>query len=135
MAIDKVRVNERSSKVVTFTILDENSDPVPDSVLTTATLTLYDIGTTPSAAGSPVAGIINSRDSQDVLNDNDVDIDADGLVTWATQPEDNIIVTERRQVERHRAMFHFSWPGGSPGTTGSFDYEFEIEVVNLRKAS
>ena len=134
MAIDKVRVNERSSKVVTFTILDENGDPVPDSVLTSATLTLFDL-LTGKASGSPMQGVINSRGDQDVLNDNDVTIDGDGLVTWAMQPADNIIVTPRRQIERHRAMFSFAWPGASPGLTGSFDYEFEIEVVNLRKAS
>jgi hypothetical protein len=134
MAIDRIRVNEQSSKVVTFTIWDENGDPVPDSILTTAELTLYDL-LTGKASGSPMQGVINSRSDQDVLNDHDVTIDAQGVVTWAMQPEDNIIVTPRRQVERHRAMFSFTWPSASPGRSGSFDYEFEIEVVNMRKAS
>lgn len=123
--MDRVRVNEQSVKAVTFTITDENSDPVASASLDAAELTLYDVDT--YVGGSPATGIINDRQAQDVLNTNDVTVGAtDGLVTWLMQPEDNVIVTELRQVERHRAAFRFAWD------TGSFEYEFEIEVTNLR---
>lgn len=129
MAIDRIRdVNERSSKVVTFTLKDQAGAPVPAASLTAAELTLYDVETYENA--SPAVGILNDRQGQNVLNLNNVTIHStSGLVTWTMQPEDNVIVTERRQVERHRAMFHFAWSGGS------FDYECEIEVVNLRSAA
>ncbi len=128
MAIDRIRVTENSNRVITFSLLDSDGAPVPSASLTEATLTLFDWQT--SGGGSPAVGIINARDGQNVLNANDVTIGAtDGSVTWTMQPEDNVIVTERRQVERHRAMFHFAW------ATGLFDYELEIEVTNLRQAS
>ena len=130
MAIDRIRVNESSSRTVTFTLLDNAGAAIPLSAISTAQLTLYDLDTYVPGA-SPAEGIINSRDAQDVLNANDVTIHStSGLVTWAMQPDDNIIVTLRRQVERHRAEFRFVTTNGA-----ELDYQFEVEVVNLRKAS
>lgn len=128
MAIDRVRVNEESTKVIEFDILDEDDEGVPATSLATATLTLYDMDTFTSDV-SPDEGIINSRDGQNVLNTNDVAIDSEGHVIWTMDPDDNPIVTERRQVERHRALFLFTWSGGQ------FKQEIEIEVVNLRGAA
>ena len=131
MAIDRVRnVNEQSSRTVSFTLKDNTGTVVPLTSIDTVTLTLYDMGTYAPGA-SPAVGILNSRDSQNVKNTNQVTIHAtSGLVTWAMVPDDNIIVTPRRQIERHRAEFHFLT------TTGvALDYEMEIEVKNLRKAA
>ncbi len=128
MAIDRVRVNEQSSRTVSFLLKDNTNTVVPLSSLMTLTLTLYDLMTYVPGA-SPVVGILNSRDAQDVKNANNVTVHAtSGLVTWSMQPDDNIIVTARRQVERHRAEFRF--------VVGSaeLDYQMEIEVLNLRKA-
>ncbi len=127
MAIDRIRVNEASTKVVEFDILDQAGAVVPAASLTLATLTLYDMETFVPGS-SPVTGILNTRDGQTVLNAHDVVIDTAGHVTWTMAPEDNPIVTLRRQVERHRALFRFTW------TTGEFLQELEIEVVNLRGA-
>jgi hypothetical protein len=121
--MDRIRVNEGSSKTVTFTITNEVGTAIPSSELTAATLTLYDLGTYVPGA-SPVVGIINSRNGQDVLNTNDVTIHAtSGLVTWVMQPEDNPIINTRRQVERHRANIGFEW------STGQFHFELEVDVV------
>lgn len=133
MAIDRIRVNEGSSKIIEFDILDENGSIVPAANITVATLTLYDRETYQPGA-SPSVGIINGRDAQNVLNGNNVVIADSGspankLVTWTMQPEDNPIVTPRRQIERHRAEFHIEF------STGEFNGEVEIEVMNLRKAS
>ncbi len=130
MPITRLRTNERSSRTVTFTLLDNLNVVVPLTGIDTASLTLYDMGTY-VPAGSPVVGIINDRNDQDVKNTNNVTIHAtSGLVTWLMQPADNIIVTVRRQIERHRAEFRFVT------TTGAeLDYQFEVEVVNLRKAA
>ena len=130
MAIERLRANEQSSRTVTFTLLDNASLPVLFADVATAQLTLFDMDTY-VPGGSPVTGIINTRDAQNVLNTNDVTIAAtSGLVTWSMQPEDNLIVTVRKQIERHRAEFRFVTTSGA-----ELDYQFEVEVVNLRKAS
>lgn len=132
MAISRFRFNERSTATIQGYIQDENGQGVDPSVLTGATLTLYDLDTY-APGDTPVLGIINSRDLQDVNGTNDVDFPlnspVDGQFVWSVQPEDNVIVTERRQIERHRAVFDFTW------ATGSFNYECEIEVVNLRSVT
>ncbi len=130
MAIDRVRVNEQSSKTVSFTLKDNTGTVIPLTAISTATLTLYDMGTyVPN--GSPVVGIINGRDAQNVKNANNVTLHAtSGLVTWSMQPADNEIVTSRRQIERHRAEFRFVLTNAA-----ELDYQMEIEVVNLRKAA
>lgn len=127
--MDRFRFDEQSTGAIEFDIVDRNDDPVPASSLSAATLTLFDWETgAGNRGGSPAQGVINSRDAQDVLNDNNVSISAEGHVVWTVQPEDNVIVTYRRHIERHRAMFTFTWSGGS------FNYECELEVMNLRKA-
>lgn len=126
----RFRFDERSSGCIEFDIVDREGVAVPAANLTTAELTLFDWETGAGFTGeSPKPGIINNRDAQDVLNTNNVAIDADGHVIWSLQPDDNIIVNPRRQIERHRAVFRFTWP------TGSFPYEIEIEVVNLRNVA
>ncbi len=130
MAIDRIRVNEQSSRTVSFTLKDNTGAAVPLSSISLATLTLYDMGTYVPGS-SPVVGILNERDAQDVKNTNDVTVHAtSGLVTWVMQPADNVIVTPRRQVERHRAEFRFVLSNGT-----ELDYQMEIEVTNLRKAA
>lgn len=133
MAITRERFNEQSSGYIRAQIVDKNNNAVSLDDLTAASLTLYDMGT--YVPGSPVVGIINDRDAQDILATglspaelHDVTYEDDGYFRWDVQPEDNIIVTPRRQIERHRAEFSFGFVGGS------FTFQVEIEVVNLRKA-
>jgi hypothetical protein len=135
MAITRERFTEGSSGFIRGQSVDQAGDPMDVGVLTAATLTLYDMET---------GEILNDRDAQSLLSGgspetgtNDVTFEADGYFRWDLQagvpgasPEDlgdNPIVTSRRQVERHRAMFRFVWTGGA------FNYEVELEVVNLRK--
>lgn len=123
-----VRFSERSSAQIAFDIKDANGAAVPASALSSAQLTLFDMDTYSGKASSPSEGIINNRLNQDVLNASNVTIDSNGHVVWSVQADDNVIVTSRRQIERHRAMFQFVW------ASGSFFYEIAIEVKNLRAA-
>ncbi len=134
MAITRERFNEGSSGYIRAQIVDSDGEPVLFDDLTAASLTLLDLMTYAPAA-SPAVGIINDRDAQDILaaglspaEMNDVAYEADGYFTWHVQPEDNAIVTPRRQLERHRAEFHFEFPGGA------FNYAIELDVENMRKA-
>ncbi len=129
MAIARERFTEGSSGFIRAQIVDVDGMPISADDLTAATLTLYDLQT---------RTIINSREAQDILGsasplgDHDVTYDEDGYFRWDLQPEipgaspedhgDNVIITPRRQVERHRAEFHFAFPGGA------FNYAIEIEV-------
>ncbi len=132
MAIARERFTENSSGFITARIIDADGEPVPESAITSATLTLIDLMSY-SPGQSPARGVINSRNAQDInasgmspASLNDVTYLDNGYFRWDLQPEDNIIVTPRRQIERHRAEFHFSF------NSGSFFYAVELEVVNLR---
>jgi hypothetical protein len=128
VAIERFTFDEKSAGSIEFDIYDRDGEPVPVAGILTAELTLYDWDTG-AGGGSPHPGIINNRDGQDVLNLNDVtlsDSPTVGHVLWDVQPEDNPIVTNRREVERHRAMFLFAWSGGE------FRKELELLVRNLR---
>lgn len=125
MALDRVYMSEGESKDVAFTLTDTAGVAIPLSSLVTARLTLYDVETF-EAGVSPTTHIINGRELQDILNTNNVVIHStSGLVTWTMQAADNPIVTERRQVERHRAVFQFTT------ATAALPREIEIEVKNL----
>lgn len=140
MAITRIRVTERTSETIVGTIVDRNGDLVPAESLTAASLTLYDVDTF-DASVSPVEGVLNERYQQDVLGvgspfeANDVTVydelqtDADGTTynfKWESQADDHPIVTVRKELERHRAMFAFTW------ATGQARVEFELEVLNMR---
>lgn len=132
MPLIRERFNEGSSGFIRAQLVDQEGAPVEEQSLSAATLTLWDVETG-SAQVSPVEGIINDRDHQDILGSgsplglNNVTYEDDGYFRWDVQPEDNVIVNPRRQVERHRALLVFEWTGGQ------LTYEVEIEVVNLRR--
>lgn len=100
---DMGRVRELSSGVYTAQLLDENGDPMPGASLSTLQLTLYVKDT---------GDVINSRNAQNVLNTNGVTVDSSGNLTWTVQPADHA-VTANRKVERHRAVFDFTWSSGT----------------------
>lgn len=134
MPLIRERYNEQTSAYIRGQIVDQEGTAVDVEDLASATLTLWDVETG-SANTSPAEGIINDREAQDILGagspwgEHDVTFEDDGYFRWDLQPEDNIIVNARRQVERHRALFVFAW------ASGQLTYEVEIEVVNLRRVS
>lgn len=129
----RFRMTEHSTGIVEGDIVDQDGLGVPAASLTSAMLTLWDWHAG-AHGGSPRPGIINGRDEQDVLNANNVIIDTDGHFAWSVQPEDNGLPDDpsewsmllNRGMWRHRALLVFTW------ATGSFQYEFEIDVKNLR---
>jgi hypothetical protein len=78
------------------------------------TLTLKD-----SATGTT----INSRSSQNVLNVNNVTVDAAGALKWLIQPGDTTLHTGTRAVEEHLAQFTFTYIDTDGNTkTGLFNH-------------
>lgn len=113
-------VKEKQTGVYSFTIKDENGNAIPVSQLTTVTLTLY---STASDA------IVNARSGQDVKNQNNVTIDAAGLVTWTQQLADLTILDDSLHEETHRALFLFTWQSGAR----SHPHEVDFVIENLGK--
>lgn len=101
---DLGRVRERSSGVYSAQLLDEDGVAIPAATLTTLTLTLY---------VKETGDIINLRNAQNVLNANNVAVDSSGNLVWTVQPADHAVVATGRKLERHRAVFDFTWNSGA----------------------
>lgn len=123
------RVTEGSTAVISGSITDAAGAAVPAVSIMEAHLTLFDVETY-DPSSSPVTGILNGRDHQDVLAESPTRLVlTDGAFSFTLTPADNVIVTPRRQVERHRAELVFIWP------TGRIVVAVEIDVLNQASLS
>lgn len=96
--------------------------PLPGSLLTSLTLTLYMID------ASDADQIINGRNKQNVLNQNGVSISTGGEITWEWSAADTALVSSA-PFERHLALFEWTWPNGAGKR------EVILVVKNLRRVS
>lgn len=117
-------VLERTTARYTAVLTDEAGDPISAADLTTLTLTLYD---------QRSRTVINSRQAQNILNANQVTIDAEGQLVWTMQPADNALIGTPRPgtTERHIALFEWTWDAGSKAGR----HELLIEVQQIEKVS
>lgn len=102
-------------------LVDRNGTGVDADALTTLTLTFF-------AMDDPAETIINSRTQQNVLNENEVTLDSAGNLQWAMQPEDTVILDQRRRLERRIALFEWVGP-----VVGSGKHEVVMTIVNVPK--
>ena len=115
---------EHTTPVYVFEIVDEAGVAVDASQIATLTLTYYDKAT---------EHIINSRDAEDVLNLGDVALVTDigppivTTVTWTLQPEDTVIVDQRRETEQHIALFEWTWDSGAKAM--AHEVQFGVEQI------
>lgn len=112
---------EKTTRVLTATVKDENGTAIPGTSLTTMTYTLYDEDTR-TASG---AGIINSRTGIDCK----ASVSAAGLLTLELTPTDMAIQTTTKDQERHRLLLEWTYSSGS--RRGS--YEAVLVVSNVEK--
>jgi hypothetical protein len=103
------QIDEQETGLYTAIIVgNDGVTPLPGPILTTLTLTLYVI----PPDGTPA--IINNRQTQDVLNANNVAVSAGGLLTWLVQVGDTTLLNlPPVPYERHIALFEWTWPGGA----------------------
>lgn len=113
-------IDEKETPVYTAILTDENGAVIPGASLTQALLTLYDVET---------GAIVNGRNLQNVLNANDVTIDAAGLLTWAIQIADVTLLVGAAPRAIHRALFQFFWQGNARHKP----HEVELVIRNLDK--
>jgi hypothetical protein len=109
---------ERTTGTFTTTIKDNAGVAIPGASLSTLTLTLYSEHT---------LAIINLRDRQNVLNQNNVTVDGSGVLTWSIQTLDRVIGDDANPEERHRALFEWT----APGVAGKHEHQFI--VTNLAR--
>lgn len=102
-----VDVLEQTTPRYEATIVDDEGNPIPSASLTTLTLSLYVIETDGSIT------YINGRNAQTVLNANNGTIDANGLFTWLLQAADTSLANPLLAVERHIALFTWTWASGT----------------------
>lgn len=115
-------VNEKVTARYTADVQDHEGNAIAGSSLTTLTLTLYD-----KATGT----IINNRNAQNVLNVNGVTVDGSGNLVWVMTPDDNAILTAASKVEKHIALFQWTWDSGAKAGK----HEVTIQVKNLTKVT
>ena len=132
---DTFDVPEQSSGVYRAIIVDESGALLPGSILSTLTLTLYAV-----RSGGNI-DYINSRNAQNVLNTNGVTV-YDTLQTdtlfdsstvqynlkWIFTPQDTTLVRAQLQIERHIALFEWTWGSGKAGKQ-----EMILAVKNLNE--
>ncbi len=113
-------VKEETTAIYGTTVQDEDGNGIAASSLDAMTLTLY-------RRGYPTA-FINSRNAQDVLNDNNVTVSAAGVLEWTIQPADNEIQGSPATggTEEHIALFQWTYL-----TTKKGKHEVRILVKNL----
>jgi hypothetical protein len=112
-------INEKTTGIYTANLVDENNAAIPGASLTSLTLTLYSLHT---------GVVVNSRDNQNVLNQNNVTVDSNGLLTFSIQEADTTILNTELATETHRALFRFGW-----GSNKKKSHEVDIVVTNLFK--
>lgn len=115
-----VPYNQETTGKVDLAMVDEDGDAIELAAITSIELTLVEL-----AGGT----IVNSRQKQDVLNDNNCVV-TDGLIVWSIQKEDTAIVNVATPIgdrERHLAIFTIAWNDGDEQTHA----EVVLDVRNL----
>lgn len=117
-----VDVLEGETPRYTATLKDETGAVLPAASLSTLTLKLYVTktdGTDQFIRGSAGAG-------QNVLNANNVTINASGAIVWLLQVADTTLV-EAIPYERHIALWEWTWP---TSRAGKHEVWFNVKALN-----
>lgn len=115
-------VQEKTTIKITGRLVDESAAVLAAASLTTLTVTLYDKET---------GAIINLRDDTNILNTNGGTVDANGNLAWTMDPADNPISDATLHIEKHIALFEWTWTAGAKADKE----EFEIPVRNMAKVT
>ena len=113
----------------TFNLVDRFGDPIVYSSLSTVQLSVYYLNTRLSTSDRFHGQYINSRESQNIKNTNNVTISTNGTLSWYIQPADTAMLDEDAKRELHVARFewYYGLPDGSRGRN-SLETFFFIEA-------
>ena len=119
---------EGATPTYSLQLVNENSDKIEFDSLVTLTLTYYDMTT---------QTVINTRLEQGILastsntHKNNVSVSDAALVTWVLQVGDTVLVDDRKDFEKHVALFTWSWQDGSDTKIARHEVQLTIEGVPL----
>ncbi len=114
------KIAERTTPVIEALVDDGTGVGIPASSLVTLILTLY--------RASDLT-IINSRNQQNVLNQNGVTVDGSGNLAWTMSAADNVVLGSDDE-EPHVALVEWTWGSGRAGK-----HELLLIVRNLALVS
>lgn len=112
-------LEQASGRYTAIITSNDGATPVPAASLLTLTLTLYVI----KADGS--IAYINGRNAQNVLNANNVTVDASGNLIWSIQVADTTLV-EDLPFERHIAL----WEWTAAGVAGKHEVVIVVQALD-----
>lgn len=115
-------INEQSTALYEAVLKDERAVPIGSGRLDALTLTLCNV------VGNEA--IINGRDGQNVLNQNNVTVDASGNLAFELQSADTAIQDAAVKSEIHRAIFRATYDGGK-----AMNWDVDFKIRNLSKVS
>lgn len=124
------QARESSTARLAATIEDETETAIPAASLDTLTLHLYDQASELASPGS-TASVINSRYRQNILNANGCTVDSSGNLVLILTPADNVIVNTGRPIERHVALFEYTYAAGLKAGKE----EVLIDVINYARTT
>ena len=119
----KLAVADEGESHTIVAALKHGTAAISKADLVTLTLELFDEAT---------AAIINSRDGQDVLDDNGGTVSSVGVVTMELDAADNPVVSETADVgelEAHIARFTWTWLSGVRTRTGKHEIRFLVRKL------
>lgn len=112
-------VYEGTSAVFSCVLVDENEAPIDSYDIETLTVTLYSLD-------DKTFPVINNRDAVDADNVNGGTLATGGAFSFRLTPDDNAILDDSLQQERHMLRIDFTYDNGD-GVGVSFQ---KIVVVN-----
>jgi len=116
-------VPEKSTSLLSGSLVDETGAALGSAQLATLTMTLYAL-----TAGLP---IINSRTAVNILNAGPGTVDAFGVWTITLEPADNAIQVPGQAAERHCLLLEWTYGGGAKAGK----HEVVFTVRNLEKVT
>ena len=115
-------VNEGTTRRITGQLKDDEGNLIGSGNVSAFTMTQKGLDGT----------VINSRDSQNVLNTNNVTLDANGNWVFQVQPEDAIRLEHKPGIEIHKVTVEWEW-STSPVRKGN--QVFYIGVRDLEEVT
>lgn len=109
---------ERSTVVITTTILDHAGVAIPGVAVGALTGTLYNDG---------AVGFVNNRDAQSLLNVNGATLNSSGGLTVRLDPDDTIIVNDTRGAEIRVLLLEWTWTAIGVQYVGKAEIAFQIK--------
>lgn len=109
---------EGSSSNIVGTFVDFAGEQIDKEAIISLELTLFDYHTNK---------VINDREEQDILDDNDGLVSDEGELTLRLGPEDNIVNNDTKEEELHAARLVWTWNDGEADRTGIKEVIFGVK--------